>query len=104
MFIRILNAFVMIKRGIVIKRIIERRSAKFYLRLQDGRELWIRNCHLLNTPEESYLGTCEFFCKQTEMFHYPIARLNILRSKRTMRNVYDPTPKKCTLEIYSNTI
>ena len=56
----------MIKRGIVIKRIIERRSAKFYLRLQDGQELWIRNCHLLNTPEESYLGTCEFFCKQTE--------------------------------------
>ena len=94
----------MIEKGIVIKRIIERRYANFYLKLQDGQELWIRNCHLLNTPEESYLGSCKFFCEQTGLYHYPIARLNILRSKRTMRNVYDPTPKKCTLEIYSNTI
>ena len=44
------------------------------------------------------MGTYEFQVR-TGMWHYPIVRLNILRSKRTMKNVYDFMPKSGEIEI-----
>lgn len=90
--------YVMIKQCIVINRIIGPKSASFDLKLQNG-EMWhITNCHLLNTLGECYMGTYEFQ-DRTGMWHYPIVRLNILRSKRTMKNVYDFMPKSGEIEI-----
>ena len=52
----------------------------------------------MNTLGECYMGTYEFQ-DRTGMWHYPIVRLNILRSKRTIKNVYDFMPKRGEIEI-----
>lgn len=92
----------MIEKCIVLRKRFGSRSANFDLKLQNGRELHITNCHLLNIPyEEIYMGTYEFL-DQTGIWHYPIVHLRILRSKRTMQNANDTMPKRGIVEIRYN--
>lgn len=93
-------------KGVIIGKNVNMRCANFVLKSREGKEYCITNCHLLFPPKfvykmdkEIYMGTCEFL-DETNIYHYPIAFLEICRTKKFLDNISDRMEQKAILRIY----